>query len=326
MDDLAANLTADKNRHDGDHPKSQSQHHATIIPPPPPGAASDSRADVTTRPPESDLWGPLVVDDSQREDPMDDPATHLTVESKREAPELRSCVAEPPVRMTLPPKRTEMAKPPAKPLALNDVDGLTLLVGPQSRHWRRTLGPLAWAALEHLALAAQPLELGWVAPVGVRDVAAGIGVTKDTAARAVKVLRAADLVALEELDCLHGQRRTGYRLHLPQGLELRACPPDQCGAQRPASTKRCPTSADTGIGPPERGSPPSADVAESTLKRRRPRQPGSRRLAATAAQATLFDPAKADRVEGTSGMGPVNPRAEAAIDYSHSPEEVVQGA
>ena len=59
-----------------------------------------------------------------------------------------------------------------------------LVLGTDSRHWRR-VGPLAWAALEHLALAARPDHQGWAAPLGVRDIATGIGVTKDTAARAV---------------------------------------------------------------------------------------------------------------------------------------------
>ena len=51
--------------------------------------------------------------------------------------------------------------------------------------WRRRRGPLAWVALEHLALSSHLSDQGWVAPMGVRDVASGIGVTKDTAARAV---------------------------------------------------------------------------------------------------------------------------------------------
>ena len=63
-----------------------------------------------------------------------------------------------------------------------------LVIGTDSRHWRRRLGPLAWAALEPLALAAHPDHHGWAAPLGVRDIAAGIGVTKDTAARAVTAL------------------------------------------------------------------------------------------------------------------------------------------
>ncbi|MDA8045750.1 MAG: hypothetical protein M0Z30_11025 [Actinomycetota bacterium] len=58
-------------------------------------------------------------------------------------------------------------------------------------------GPLAWAPLEHLALAAHPDRQGWAAPLGVREIATGIGVTKDTAARAVTALSAAGLVTFD---------------------------------------------------------------------------------------------------------------------------------
>ena len=65
---------------------------------------------------------------------------------------------------------------------MTELDETALVIKADSRLWRRRLGPLAWAALEHLALAAHPDHHGWAAPLGVRDVAGGIGVTKDTAA------------------------------------------------------------------------------------------------------------------------------------------------
>jgi hypothetical protein len=37
----------------------------------------------------------------------------------------------------------------------------------ESAGWRRRLGPRAWTALEHLALAANSDPQGWAAPVGV---------------------------------------------------------------------------------------------------------------------------------------------------------------
>ena len=80
-----------------------------------------------------------------------------------------------------------------------DSDSTHLIVNAQSSVWRRRLGPLAWAALEDLALAAHHTEQGWVAPVGVRDIASRVGVTKDTAARAVAVLGAAGLVVLQRV-------------------------------------------------------------------------------------------------------------------------------
>ena len=53
-----------------------------------------------------------------------------------------------------------------------------LIVKPHSNVWRRRVGPLAWAALEDLALATHHSEQGWVAPVGVRDIAAASGSPK----------------------------------------------------------------------------------------------------------------------------------------------------
>lgn len=69
---------------------------------------------------------------------------------------------------------------------------LTITAG--SGTWRRRLGALAWNALEELALAAHHDGQGWAAPIGVRRVAVQLGVTKDTAARALNVLVHAELV------------------------------------------------------------------------------------------------------------------------------------
>jgi DNA-binding transcriptional ArsR family regulator len=99
-------------------------------------------------------------------------------------------------------------------LTVTEPGDTTLVIGTKSGAWRRRLGPLAWAALVHLALIANPDHHGWAAALGVRDIATGIGVSKDTAARAVTVLRVAGLVTVEQLDRPDGRRRSGYRLHL----------------------------------------------------------------------------------------------------------------
>lgn len=101
---------------------------------------------------------------------------------------------------------------------------VALVTEPPSRPWRRRLGPLACVALEHLALSSHLTDQGWVAPMGVRGLATGIGVTKDTAARAVATLRAAGLVVLTRVEGPGGRRRSGYRLHLPEPLQLFDCP------------------------------------------------------------------------------------------------------
>lgn len=99
-----------------------------------------------------------------------------------------------------------------------------LFISAQSDALRRGLGPMAWAALEHLALAAHQDRGMWVAPVGVRDVAAGVGITKDSAARAVAALGAAGLVRLTRVETTDGKRRSGYELHLPQSIRLSGSP------------------------------------------------------------------------------------------------------
>lgn len=98
--------------------------------------------------------------------------------------------------------------------------GAVVAIAAESVEWRRRLGPLAWTALEHLALNCQPSERGWSAPIGVRHVAAGIGVTKDTAARGVTQLIRAGLITRDRVDTPSGHRRSGYLLHLPAGIEL----------------------------------------------------------------------------------------------------------
>src|SRR6516164_5019730 len=107
-----------------------------------------------------------------------------------------------------------------------------LIVGDASRRWRRQLGALAWAALEELALGAHRDDRGWAAPVGVRDIAAGVGTTRESAARAVAALGAAGLVALEQVSDGNGWCRSGYRLWLPEGIERNDRPSDHDAVTR----------------------------------------------------------------------------------------------
>jgi hypothetical protein len=94
---------------------------------------------------------------------------------------------------------------------------LTITAG--SRTWRRRLGAQAWSALEELALSAHPDEQGWSTAIGVRGVAVQLGITKDTAARAVNVLIHAGLVQRTRTTGPDGRRRAGYRLNLPPGVQ-----------------------------------------------------------------------------------------------------------
>lgn len=168
-------------------------------------------------------------------------------------------------------------------------DSRVLVLGPQSGIWRRRLGAQAWSVLEHLALAACHDQQGWTAPVGVRGIAANLGVTKDTAARAVTVLRFAGLVTLEQLDRLDGRRRTGYRLHLPVGIQLRTCPADRDGPLPGARTDHCPASGVKGTCPANQDSAYADEVTESGGRRPRRDRQAAGRPAPTLAQPTLFD-------------------------------------
>ncbi len=100
---------------------------------------------------------------------------------------------------------------------------IQIILDPESRAWRRRLGPLPWAVLEELAQQAHSGEQGWVAAVGVRDVGAALGVTKDTAARAITTLARNRIVTRLYIDGPEQRPRSAYRLHLPEGVGLRSC-------------------------------------------------------------------------------------------------------
>jgi hypothetical protein len=82
------------------------------------------------------------------------------------------------------------------------------------------MGPLAWTALQHLALTSQRTDQGWAVAVGVREIAAGLGVTKDTAARAISVLVDSGLVSRGRIKIPGGHPRSGYVLNLPSPIRL----------------------------------------------------------------------------------------------------------
>ncbi len=100
-----------------------------------------------------------------------------------------------------------------------------------SRPWRREVGALAWVALEELALTATQDDRGWASPARIHAIATGIGTTDAAALRAIAALGKAGLVVLEPVTDEQGCRRCGYRLYLPDGIELRDCPVDEDAAE-----------------------------------------------------------------------------------------------
>ena len=80
------------------------------------------------------------------------------------------------------------------------------------------MGLAPFAALVELCLVAGESPDGPVAAIGVRELAARLGLNKDTAARAVGVLAEAGVVARERVVAGGGPLRSGYRLRLPPGV------------------------------------------------------------------------------------------------------------
>ena len=76
----------------------------------------------------------------------------------------------------------------------NERSPRTLLIGSSSIALRRTLGPTAWMVLEEMALRSTVVGERRVARVSIRTLAGSLGIAKDTAARAVRRLRAAGVV------------------------------------------------------------------------------------------------------------------------------------
>jgi hypothetical protein len=73
-----------------------------------------------------------------------------------------------------------------------------LVLLPESSSLRRAVGPMPWAALEVLASRARTVNGELVTEIGVRALAAELGLAKDTAARALVVLRAHGVLAADQ--------------------------------------------------------------------------------------------------------------------------------
>jgi DNA-binding transcriptional ArsR family regulator len=97
------------------------------------------------------------------------------------------------------------------------------VIGSAAADVRRAVGPVAWCALEYLA-ASPPFGHGDEDAVAasVRSLAVGLGVSKNTAHRALAVLRAAGLVQPVQSRCGTGRFDAGcYRLAVPPAVAAR---------------------------------------------------------------------------------------------------------
>lgn len=101
-------------------------------------------------------------------------------------------------------------------------------MGARGRHTESpvaaTTGLAQLGVLEDVALSAHREGDGWVAPVGARAVAENLGMTKDTAAKALAALAAAGVVERVNVHTRDGKLRSGYRINLPEGVAFKVAP------------------------------------------------------------------------------------------------------
>lgn len=98
-----------------------------------------------------------------------------------------------------------------------EADTNTLLITTEAADLRRTVGPVAWCVLEHLALNATPAAAsGWIVVTNVRVIAAACGIGKDRAAAALRSLKDIGLVTTAATGRAPGARFEPfrYRVHL----------------------------------------------------------------------------------------------------------------
>jgi hypothetical protein len=107
---------------------------------------------------------------------------------------------------------------------------------------RRRVGPVAWCALEVLVARSRPGADCLIADASVRLVAAELAVAKNTAQRALKTLRAAEVVTPTQIRSAAGQfGSASYVLSLPAEMLTpagRAHQPKQQSSRRLASPDR----------------------------------------------------------------------------------------
>lgn len=108
-----------------------------------------------------------------------------------------------------------------------------ITLGSAAAPLRRSLGPLAWCALEHLVATSTTGSGGRTVDAPVRALAAELGVAKNTAHRALTALSDAGVVEPEHRRRADGTYRpTRYRLHLS---------PDVIDVTPPTKTRRATT-------------------------------------------------------------------------------------
>ena len=92
----------------------------------------------------------------------------------------------------------------------------TLVLGADAGDLRRRVGPVAWVVLETICATTSDADDRLVATSSVRDIARDVGLSRNTAARAVRRLVDAGVLTVEQGRAEHGTfGRSTYRLSLP---------------------------------------------------------------------------------------------------------------
>lgn len=113
-------------------------------------------------------------------------------------------------------------------------DRACLLVTARSHLVRRALGPVAWSALEVLALQSRQDEAGaLVVTLGVRDLAGQLGVGRDAAANALSTLRSSGVISAAQQRARRGRfDGTRHTILLPVVFE-----PEPASQRRPRKSR-----------------------------------------------------------------------------------------
>lgn len=132
----------------------------------------------------------------------------------------------------------------------------SLLLGPRADETRRSLGPLAWAALEAFVTDARPNGDVAVADTTVRQLGEHLGIAKNTAHRALTALRLAGFIEPLQSRSTSGQFASGsYRLAVAPSILRLAADASAPPVASPLSVAR-PSSR-----PPRRASSPSQQLS-----------------------------------------------------------------
>lgn len=119
-----------------------------------------------------------------------------------------------------------------------EADRRSVVVNPCARELRRRLGPTAWIVLEELVSTSQGEADDCYSSATVRSLAADLGLSKDTVARALVRLRTAGIIVARQDRTPAGTFATGlYRISVPGAIELVQPEPPTSGATRPSAAR-----------------------------------------------------------------------------------------